>query len=455
MSARGRLGALRGLAGLLGLAFASSCSAITGADAYSDVTACTGSLCSLQCAAQGGIWDDASLTCSCESGPLCGGATGSCCGGTAPTCVTEESGAQHCSACTAASFECGAVCCEGQTCLNASLGACGVSYGSPRASCAGGLTCPVHHADGSTEEADCCDDLTVLGGMFEMGLDPDGKNQCPVSLIDSDGCTAGGDETPQHAVTLAPYMLDRFEVTVGRFRKFLESWDYVGLPEGAGGVATVAGAGWDSSWNASLPTSKSDLENDVLCNNPIALETEMQGFTYLPTWTPAPGANETRPIICVTWFEAFAFCVWDGGRLPTEAEWEYAAANGSAGDLYPWGQALATLDLVVDNCFLDGTCQTPPALPAPVGSVPLGANRWGHLDLAGNADEWVLDAWAPYPTYPVSNYADVTSGLRVSRGGSFGDSAAYVRAAFRSPSAPDETYPGTGFRCAHAPPSSP
>jgi|SRR5580704_4705762 sulfatase modifying factor 1 len=58
------------------------------------------------------------------------------------------------------------------------------------------------------------------------------------------------------------------------------------------------------------------------------------------TWTPSPSGSENLPINCVDWAEAYAFCIWDGGFLPSDAEWEYAAAGGSEQREYPWGSAL-------------------------------------------------------------------------------------------------------------------
>jgi formylglycine-generating enzyme required for sulfatase activity len=268
-----------------------------------------------------------------------------------------------------------------------------------------------------------------------MGRSLTGKDQCP----DADVDTCLPSELPQHEVTLAPYALDRFEVTVGRFRAFVNSWDYHGLPEGAAGDPAVAGAGWQTAWNAFLPSSQADFEAVLSCD-------------LAATWTPAVGEHETLPINCMSWYLAFAFCAWDGGRLPTEAEWEFAAVNGPDGDLYPWGQASPSPELSVytADCTSE-PCTMAAPFPSAVGSLPNGANRWGHRDLAGNVYEPVLDAYAPYPTTAVTNYASVVPGFHVNRGGSYSSPAARQRAAFRASAPPNEQYDSVGVRCARAP----
>jgi formylglycine-generating enzyme len=433
---------------LFAIGVVAGCNLVTGESTYSSIDACTGPLCDLSCQAKGGSWHGPPANaCTCQNGPLCGGSSGTCCGGTAPHCVFTGNGGERCSACTKAEDECGSVCCEGQTCLSAALGACGARYGQAHQSCGSGLVCPVPDEDGGVEQADCCDAIPLPGGTFTMGLQLNGKNRCVAALVGQPGCTEG-DESPPHPVTLSPYSLDRFEVTVGRFRSFLDEFDYAGLPAGAGGYAKIAGAGWQSEWNGRLPTSKDQLAKDVEC-----LTTPFMSDATVATWTEEPGTNELLPINCVSWYEAFAFCVWDGGRLPTEAEWEYAAANGASTDLFPWGQALPTPDLAVYDCTEDAVpCTDPPNFFHAVGSLPHGDNVWGHRDLAGNVSEWVLDTWGPYPTQAVTNYADVEAdGLRVGRGGGGFDPPVDLRAAARAAGAAGVVSPEVGFRCARSP----
>jgi formylglycine-generating enzyme required for sulfatase activity len=175
------------------------------------------------------------------------------------------------------------------------------------------------------------------------------------------------------------------------------------------------------------------------------------------TWTASAGSQENLPINCVNWYEAYAFCIWDGGFLPSEAEWEYAAAGGDQQREYPWGSA----DPGTGSQYAIYDCDYPAAARgtcsgrvniAPVGTARIGAGLWGHFDLAGNVFEWNLDVSAPYVD-PCTDcaYLAATS-YRVIRGGSSSDPSSDLLPPYRnygdSPAGRNGSY---GVRCARVP----
>jgi formylglycine-generating enzyme required for sulfatase activity len=162
------------------------------------------------------------------------------------------------------------------------------------------------------------------------------------------------------------------------------------------------------------------------------------------SWSDNPGKRETRPMNCVSWYEAYAFCAWDGGRLPTEAEWEWVAAGGSQNLLYVWGAHPRTADSALFNA----------EDLAPVGSMPQDETVSGHRDLAGSVSEWVFDAWDAEWYSGAGNTcvdcANLSGDLRVRRGSAWnGDNETFLRVTFRnSYISPRDRRPGTGVRCA-------
>ncbi len=278
---------------------------------------------------------------------------------------------------------------------------------------------------------DCCRSIYVPGGLyyrsFDVAGDPNSGNQ-------------------NFPASVNMFRLDKYEVTVGRFRAFVAAGQGIqsSAPSpGAGAHANITLSGWDSSWNASLVAVQAELLVGLKCD------------ATFQTWTDAPGANEARPMNCVTWYEAMAFCAWDGGYLPTEAEWNFVAAGGSQHRAYPWSDPSSSLNLDSSrSSYYDGTNCVGDGLPGctlndlvRVGSKSAGDGRWGHSDLLGNVAEWILDWYGePYPV-PCDNCAQVSNGSR--RAVRSSSAAGFVtRLSVRNTAIPSERQFTIGIRCA-------
>ena len=191
-------------------------------------------------------------------------------------------------------------------------------------------------------------------------------------------------ERPIHPVTLADYWIDRAPVTNVQFRRFAEETGFTG-----------------------------------------------------GLWEQVAEGRESHPVVLVSWAEAQAYCDWCGKRLPTEAEWE-KAARGTDGRRYPWGDAWDAA-----RCNLNG-----------VGTTPVGAHRdgqspYGCHDMAGNVFEWCADWYDAgyYARSPAENPKGPDTGrLRVVRGGSWFETPALARAAYRYRDLPEYRYGHIGFR---------
>jgi formylglycine-generating enzyme len=325
------------------------------------------------------------------------------------------------------------------------------SGGGTDAGCAGTTGCSCNPGgpgmtDCGPNKESCCTSLLVDGGTF---------------LRSYDGVTFTDAGSP---ATVSAFRLDKYEVTVGRFRQFVEAVTHTGWlpPEGSGkhtelndggGLNVTSGGyepGWDPADNPQIPTSPTVWNSND--NPPQGLQCDS---TY-QTWTPSAGANEDLPITCESWFEAYAFCIWDGGFLPSAAEWNFAAAGGggSTGQrVYPWSVPSTNTAIDCAHANYDPSSPCLGGANAVGSESPAGDGAFGHADLAGNVWEWNLDAWANYVT-PCVNCTYLTLGglpLRFLRGGARDANAAelVVSATFGwDPALTESTF---GVRCARAP----
>ena len=252
-------------------------------------------------------------------------------------------------------------------------------------------------------------DSDVTGGMV---LIPAGEFQ--MGSIDAD---ADSDEKPVHTVYVDAFYMDTHEVTNAAYKAFVDA---------------------NPQWQKGN------------------IQAKLHDGDYLSDWdgNNYPAGKADHPVTYVSWYAAMAYAAWAEKRLPTEAEWEYAARGGLKGKKYPWGDTISPQDA---NYF-----------PHASGATAVGryaANNYGLFDMAGNMWEWCLDEWvfdfyanspnrnplsgAPTIRSIQENFASVESD-RVLRGGSWNSKARSVRVASREFYAPQVTGSVLGFRCVRA-----
>jgi len=229
-----------------------------------------------------------------------------------------------------------------------------------------------------------------------------GTQEAPMTLVPAGefmmGSNLADDERPAHHVYLNAFYMDKYEVTVGQYAKYLEVTDMEEPPD----------------WH--------------IMNQP---------------------QHQKRPVVNVDWEDAVMYCKWAGKRLPTEAEWE-KAARGTDGRIYPWGNEVPTR---LHANYGRKEWNNHLAL-VPVGSFEEGRSSYGIYDMAGNAWEWVSD-WYDYDYYknsPRRNPTGPTTGEdKVVRGGSWLYVPEFLRSAHRFAAQPTNRHFGYGFRCAKTP----
>jgi formylglycine-generating enzyme required for sulfatase activity len=236
--------------------------------------------------------------------------------------------------------------------------------------------------------------IRLSGGSFTMGSD-----------------TGPMDERPAHRVELRPFHIDVRPVTNAEFARFLD---------------TLSG-------RVREPTGRRLYDDD---------DTDARIHLHGKRWRADPGW-ENQPVIEASWHGARAYCAWRGKRLPSEAEWEFAA-RGVAGRAYPWGNAEPDTSRAH---FARGYSAF-----ADVGTYPAGATPDGVLDLTGNVNQWTSSLALPYPYKANDGREDRTrDGERVTRGGAADTGATTLRATWRGAGVsrnPRAGHHNIGFRCA-------
>lgn len=317
---------------------------------------------------------------------------------------------------------------------------------------------PVEHLPGM---------VWVPGGEFSMGTDSE---------------LGWPEEKPAHRVRVDGFWMDETEVTNGQFYRFVEATGYVTTAE----KAPTLGEIMQQSPPGTPPPPKEKLVPGSLVFMPPPGPVSLDDYSQWWQWTP--GANwrhpegpdssidgrEDHPVVHVSWDDAVAYARWAGKRLPTEAEWEFAARGGLDGKPYVWGDDPPGIggrwqaniwqgNFPYQNRAEDGYERT-----APVKSYP--ANGYGLFDMAGNVWEWCSDFYRAdvyalrpasqrvvvNPTGPESSFdpRHPFAPARVQRGGSFLCCDSYCsryRPSARHRCSPDTGMSHVGFRCVRTP----
>jgi len=258
-------------------------------------------------------------------------------------------------------------------------------------------------------------DADIPGGTFPLGSR-------------SDDPFVFDNEKWAHDVTLAPFRMARAPVTCGQFAEFVEDGGYE-----QNNLWSEDGLAW---------RREKDAKHPVYWKRDASGGWKVRGFDVWNELAP------DMPVVHVNWHEAKAYCAWAGRRLPTEAEWEFAATMrpGPDGELvksdYPWGDAPVT----AVHANMDGFglgC-------ADVADYAAGDNAWGCRQLIGNVWEWTADTFNPFDGFAPDDYREYSEPLfgttKALRGGSWVTRSRYVNARYRNYFGPERSDIFCGFR---------
>ncbi|MBF2063796.1 MAG: ergothioneine biosynthesis protein EgtB [Calothrix sp. C42_A2020_038] len=245
--------------------------------------------------------------------------------------------------------------------------------------------------------------IKIPAGEFEMG---------------SNSADALDNERAAHYVYLDTYFIDRYPITVGKYREFIESGGYEN-------AQYWSNTGW--AWLRSEQVKQ-------------------------PLYWPDVSHNDNHPVMGVSYYEAEAYAKFVGKRLPTEAEWEKAArwdVEANRSRTYPWGEEEPSQEFC--NCAFSNIINT--TQTTPVNAYPKGQSAYGMYDALGNVWEWTnswFDAYQGFEHYPYPGYSQVyfDGKHKVLKGASWATRPTAMRASFRNWYYPHIRQIFAGFRCA-------
>lgn len=273
------------------------------------------------------------------------------------------------------------------------------------------------------------------GGRFLMGTDS------------KEGFPADG-EGPVREVFLDPFYIDACAVTNAQFKEFVDATGY---------LTDAERYGWSYVFWALVPPRNARSVRQVPQETPWWYPVE--GACWRHPEGPYTGIRHrmNHPVVHVSWNDAVAYCKWAGKRLPTEAEWEYAARGGLEQKRYPWGDELTPGGVHRCNIWQGRFPDVNTMEDGYLGTAPVDAyepNGYGLYNVVGNVWEWCADWFSPdfHRRGPRENPKGPPAGeARVIRGGSYLCHASYCnryRVAARSSNTPDSSSGNMGFRCA-------
>ncbi|MEU0932541.1 formylglycine-generating enzyme family protein [Embleya sp. NPDC005971] len=270
------------------------------------------------------------------------------------------------------------------------------------------------------------------GGEFLMGTD------------DAEGFPSDG-EGPIRPVHVDPFAIDVYAVSNARFADFVAATGY---------LTDAERIGWSYVFAAFLPGS---LRRGAPRPERTPWWCGVAGARWDQPEGPGSGVDERRdhPVVHITWNDADAYCRWAGKRLPSEAEWEYAARGGLVQRRYPWGDEREPDGVYMCNIWRGNFPAKNTAEDGYRGTAPVDAfppNAYGLYNMAGNVWEWCADWWSPRHLGPSDNPRGPQTGHdKVMRGGSYLCHDSYCnryRLAARTANTPDSSSANAGFRCA-------